>query len=286
MLSNDKLRKSWETRNNEFYTRLGTIEVEIDNYWAELRGKVVYCPCDSEESKFVQYFKAHFDEIGLKSLVYSHYTPLDRAWLNHYDGSDTWSVQVESFGSCLDSVAWEVMQQDDIVVITNPPFSSWRRFIDLVMDAHAEFIILGGAVNLGYCNAREYYKDGRLHLGYHYNTPIYYDTPTGERGVNSGWFTSFEVDKTMLPFFSSGVLYESVKSRLTFYDSGDRYLYLKRAKDLPDDYTEPFAAPLSFLAKVNPLQFKFIDFIPQYHSTVSGRKVFSRVLLQRLERND
>lgn len=283
-MSNEKLKRAIQLKNDEYYTRLGTIESELSHYWGYLRGKKVYCPCDSESSNFVKYFKAHFDEIGLSGLLYSCMTPLEYVKLHNYDGKEEVILEGTTNGSCLDSFAWDIMLQDDIVVITNPPFSLWRAFLCMLMDAKTDFIILGGAVNLHYKVAQSYYMDGRLHIGFDFNCPVMYDTPQGERGVNSGWYTSFDVDKTGLPFYRSGVLWESVKASADFYDFGG-YLYLKKSKDLPDDYTEPFCAPLSFMAKVNPLQFKVLGFIAN-HSTVNGSVKFSRVILQRLERND
>ena len=55
---NNKLQRAKNTKNDEFYTLYENIEKEISFYKEELKGKVIYLPCDSEESNFWKYLKS------------------------------------------------------------------------------------------------------------------------------------------------------------------------------------------------------------------------------------
>lgn len=65
-------------KQDEFYTRYGDIEKEVEAYLEfdrdTFRGKVVYCNCDDPfESNFFKYFAANFNKLGLKKLVTTSY---------------------------------------------------------------------------------------------------------------------------------------------------------------------------------------------------------------------
>jgi len=49
--------------DNEYYTYYEDIAKEIPNYKDELKGKVIYCPCDNPDSNFVKYFKDEFHNL-------------------------------------------------------------------------------------------------------------------------------------------------------------------------------------------------------------------------------
>ena len=76
--------------NDEYYTRKEDIEAALPEW--DLSNRIVYCPCDSEESEFVKYFQ---QPGKCKKLIYS---------------SDDFRTHEDLFREC------------DIVV-TNPPFS-------------------------------------------------------------------------------------------------------------------------------------------------------------------
>ena len=77
MAKSDNLRKAKETKNDEFYTRLEDIEAEISShpdYVRQFKDKVVLCNCDDpEQSNFYEFFRLHFNQLGLKKLITTHY---------------------------------------------------------------------------------------------------------------------------------------------------------------------------------------------------------------------
>lgn len=75
MASSDKLRNAKDAKNDEFYTRLEDIELELKNYKKEFKDKIVFCNCDDPfESNFVKYFAMNFNALGLKKLIATCYS--------------------------------------------------------------------------------------------------------------------------------------------------------------------------------------------------------------------
>ena len=73
---NSNLHRAAKLKNDEFYTRLVDIEMELKHYKDQFKGKVVYCNCDDPfESNFFKYFAANFNVLGLKRLIATSYKP-------------------------------------------------------------------------------------------------------------------------------------------------------------------------------------------------------------------
>lgn len=126
---NDNLHQAKKAKNDEFYTQLKDIEKEIANYWDQLKGMSVYCPCDDYRlSNFVKYFKEHFNGIGLAKLTATNYDIGDGAWKYEYDGENETISQLEGNGDFMSEECTRIKDECDIV-ITNPPFSLFRDFI-------------------------------------------------------------------------------------------------------------------------------------------------------------
>ena len=66
----EQLKNAKETKNDEFYTRIEDIEVELKNYKDLFYDKVVFCNCDDPyESNFFKYFALNFNNFHLKKLI-------------------------------------------------------------------------------------------------------------------------------------------------------------------------------------------------------------------------
>ncbi len=59
-------------KKDEFYTQLSDIELELQHYRQQFKGKVVYCNCDDPRaSNFFRYFCSNFETLGLRRLITS-----------------------------------------------------------------------------------------------------------------------------------------------------------------------------------------------------------------------
>lgn len=129
--SNKNLLKAKQAKNDEFFTRYEDIEKEVTHYYDKLRGRIVYCPCDDYRwSNFVKYFKDHFQEIGLKRLIATNYNIGDGAFRYDYDGEKETIERLKGNGDFRSEECTEIKDMPGVVVISNPPFSLFREFID------------------------------------------------------------------------------------------------------------------------------------------------------------
>ena len=73
-MANKNLNNAKDAKNDEFYTQLEDIELEMKHYKAHFKGKTVFCNCDDPyESNFFKYFAMNFNYLGLKKLIATCY---------------------------------------------------------------------------------------------------------------------------------------------------------------------------------------------------------------------
>ena len=74
LMANANLSAAKAAKNDEFYTGLPEIQVELKHYKDKFAGKTVFCNCDDPfESNFVKYFLMNFNGLGLKELIATGY---------------------------------------------------------------------------------------------------------------------------------------------------------------------------------------------------------------------
>lgn len=85
------------------------------------------------------------------------------------------------------------LKQADIVV-TNPAFSLAREYVKQLLDYNKKFLVIGSPtwiVNRDFFPLIMHHK---VWLGVSH--PHYFDTPNGEKAVNTNWFTNLPVQKS------------------------------------------------------------------------------------------
>lgn len=131
MSKNKNLIEAKKAKNDEFYTRYEDIEKEVVHYKDQLKGRIVYCPCDDYRwSNFTKYFKDHFQEYKLKRLICTNYNIGDGAYRYDYDGETETVKKLQGNGDFRSEECTKIKDMEGVVVITNPPFSLFREFID------------------------------------------------------------------------------------------------------------------------------------------------------------
>ena len=154
MAKSDNLRKAKEVKNDEFYTRLEDIEAEISqhkDYVRQFEGKTVLCNCDDPEwSNFFVFFKLHFKQLKLKKLITTHFkkdgSPSYKLeWEGEMLGDDMVNLVKTPLignGDFRSPECVEILKECDIVC-TNPPFSLFREFVELILTHNKQFLIIG-----------------------------------------------------------------------------------------------------------------------------------------------
>ena len=66
------LSNAKKAKQDEFYTQLGDIEIELKYYKSQLRGKTILCNCDDPfESNFFRYFALNFNTAAVLRTISS-----------------------------------------------------------------------------------------------------------------------------------------------------------------------------------------------------------------------
>ena len=97
MAGNKNLQDSYKNKQDEFYTNLSLIELELKHYRHHFKNKIVLCNCDDPyESEFFKYFAMNFNVLGLKKLITTCYdgSPIAQTELQ-FTENDKQSYKVE-----------------------------------------------------------------------------------------------------------------------------------------------------------------------------------------------
>ena len=308
MSLNRNLTQAKRNKNDEFYTQLVDIENELRYYKEEghFVGKTVYCNCDDPRvSNFFRHFARNFEYLGLKKLLASCYrnenpdlfspsgSESEKAVWLEYEGEpdgarmpDWQAIPVRPLegdgdyhgGDFRSSECIELLKQADIVV-TNPPFSLFRKYVAQLVEYDKKFLIIGSKNAITYKEIFPLIKDNKMWVGH---TPmgkdLLFDLPEdfarelkATRAVGSAyriidgvvkrrspsiWFTNLDHKKRHEPLR----LYKSHKETPKEYPKYDNYdaINVDKVADIPADYEGVMGVPITFLDKYCPEQFEIV----------------------------
>lgn len=270
---NAALHRAKREKNDEFYTQKKDIENELIHYHSHLKDKIVYCNCDDyRKSKFVEYFMENFEKIGLKKLVSTGFSKDGQGTYSEYDGTVFKTGFLSGNGDALEEECTEILKQADVVV-TNCPFSLFRKYVRHLMKYGKKFIIIGNTNGITYKEIFPYIKNNELWLGCSsFNSGMYFcvpndyeyaDTYKFDRERNGDkvmrvssicWYTNIEHSRRNTPLD----LYEKYSAtKFSKYDNYDA-IEVSKVSDIPMDYEGVMGVPITFLDKYCPTQFEII----------------------------
>lgn len=331
---NANLRKAAASKQDEFYTQLSDIEKELRHYTKHFKGKTVLCNCDDPKvSKFFHYFSHNFEKLKLKKLITTCYKNQDADLFSkntskvgvylEYEGEKNGNRvptakqigihRLESDGDFRSEECVELLKQADIIV-TNPPFSLFREYVEQLVRYKKKFIIIGNKNAITYKPIFSLIRANKLWPG---------DTPMG---ADMTFGVSEELAKELVHTKKHGSAYRMVggvvmaraqacwftnldiskrhENLITFreyspeaYPKYDNYnaINVNRTEDIPVNYAGAIGVPISFLDKYNPEQFEIVDGLNRYSilhgptektrgkylAQVNGKPTYVRVVIKR-----
>lgn len=294
---NLNLAAAKKAKNDEFYTQLTDIEQELAHYQDQLRGKVIFCNCDDPTwSNFWRYFHLNFTHLGLKKLISTHYDPEKPTYKLEYIGGDDENLEagvrteLKQNGDFRSPECVKLLKDCDIVV-TNPPFSLFREYINQLMHYDKKFIVIGNMNAITYKEIFPLIKNNQMWVGANvkggsrrgnsllFSVPDDFESESlvmfdGKRcaQVSAWWFTNVDLAKRheLLTLFRR---YADDPGKYPKYDNYDA-INVNKTVDIPEDYFEPMGVPISFLDKYCPEQFDILG------TTESEGKGFSNGLFK------
>ena len=301
MAQNRSFHNAKLDKNDEFYTQMTDIEKELRHYKGYFKGKTVLCNCDDPRvSNFFKYFALSFNTLGLKKLVSTCYKSQDfdlfsqydseKAIYAEYNGTDKIDhipaddeLEFKYFkgdGDFRSAECIELLKQADVVV-TNPPFSLFREYIDTLIKYEKKFLIIGSQNAI---TTKEFFpliKQNKMWLGYtsgdmSFKVPDYYEPretrywqdENGQKWRSMGnicWYTNLDTTKrheeiTLFKKYSP--------QNYPKYDNYDA-IEVSKLQDIPIDYDGYMGVPITFLERYNPDQFE-IKGLSQYLDDYGG----------------
>lgn len=287
---NKNLNAAKSNKADEFYTQLSDIEKELKHYKSHFRNKVIYCNCDDPRvSNFFHYFSYNYEKLGLKKLVATCYknqnmdlfsqNASEQAILLEYNGDknnnrvpDPEEIGIKALkgdGDFRSEESLAILQQADIVV-TNPPFSLLREYVQQLIDFKKKFLVIGSQNAITYKEIFTLIKENKLWVGYNngdmeFKVPDYYEPretryrqdKTGQKWRSMGnicWYTNLDISKR----HEEMILYK--KYNAEEYPNYDNYnaINVSKTKEIPMDYDGVMGVPITFLNKYNPNQFEIV----------------------------
>ena len=317
MPQNKHLNCAKKGKKDEFYTTLSDIENEMKYYEKQFRNKTVLCNCDDpHNSKFFRYFSMNFNSLGLKNLItisynikhcqYFHdYT--NRGFVVEYNPNNKigkWSVKyLKGDGDFRSDECIEILKQADIIV-TNPPFSLFREYVDQLVQKGKKFLILGHQNAIHYKDIFPLIKNNKIWLGKSIHSggrefmiPKDYKISTKNSRVDEQgnkfvevpgvrWFTNL----------NAGQHYEDLVLTCKYtpekYPKYDDYdaINIDKTKDIPIDYKGKMGVPLTFIDKYNPDQFEILGLDRSISDnkhigrgfSIHGKQTYTRIIIKRI----
>ena len=322
MANNTNLGAAKAAKNDEFYTQYADIQKEINAYLDynpdTFRDKTVLLPCDDPEwSNFTKFFAQNFERLGLKRLISTSYAVESKKY-KYYEPSlfetespkfdaDKTRVKGKIFELTydtnqngridIDDLEWHYMEGDGDfrskevcklrdeadVIVTNPPFSLFREFLEWCLSANKTVLILGNMNAVTYKEVFPLIKNNKIWYGSSISSgdrefmvpKTYPISAAGWRVDDNGdlyirvkgvrWFTNIEHGRRhehmKLMSMKDNLRYSKHKDLVeTGYRKYDNYdaIEVPYSDAIPDDYTGQMGVPISFLDKYCPEQFEIV----------------------------
>lgn len=321
---NKSLGSAKKAKYDEFYTQYADIEKEMNAYLDfnpdVFKDKTILLPCDDPEwSNFTKYFAQNFEKLGLKKLISTSYAPgsknvddLFPATLFETESEIYDPKKSETNGRIFTltrdvnkdkridfkDLEWSYLNGDGDfrspelaklrdeadVVITNPPFSLFREFLNWILAGNCDFVILGNMNAVTYKEVFPLIKENKLWLGATRNGvgsmwfEVLHSAPdkTGQKIVkgkkyqtvgSSAWFTTLDHGKRHQPLqlMSTADNYKFSKHKDVQgkeYQKYDNYnaIEVSHVDAIPTDHEGVIGVPITFLSKYNPDQFELVGF--------------------------
>lgn len=286
------LDRAKKVKNDEFYTRYEDIEAEVMKYRKQFKNKIVYLPCDDpadKKSEFWSFFVNNFDAFGLKKLIATHYDENGKAykiWIDadtsgdgYIDDSDALQEDLIGNGDFRSEECIAILKECDIVC-TNPPFSLFREFVNLLITHNKQFLIIGSQNAFTYKEIFPLIKNNQIWTGYNMVKKFYQPDGSIKEFGNICWFSNLICTKRNEKMILTATYNPNDYPHYDNYDG----INVDRLAQIPKDYDGAMGVPITFIYSYNPEQFEIIKFRKgddDKDLRYGGKEPYFRVLVKR-----
>ena len=249
---NDNLHAALRNKNDEFYTLLEDVKAECEDYKESFKNKIIYCNTDDEQSAFWKYFYQNFRYLQLKKIIATHLEEPKSYKLVSKDGENFDKIPLQQNGGYETEECLKLLQESDIV-ITNPPFSLSKQFIDTILSMNKKILVIGNENSFSSTLLFPYFKDQLLHTGNHKVKQFLQPDGSIKTFGNICWLTNLPNQEKPFLLLTKSYKEESYPK----YDNFDA-INVDKIVDIPKDYDGIMGVPISIVGKYNPKQFEIL----------------------------
>lgn len=296
------------------------------------RGKIVLLPCDDPEwSNFTKFFVSNFKRLGLKKLISTSYAidskvkyyqmsifdfisdfeknspqynediTKKRGKIFVLDDASTEKIDIDNLKwSYLDgdgdfrSEEVKRLRDEADIIVTNPPFTLFREFVNWIFEKEKKFLIIGNQNAITYKDVFPLIMANKMWIGYRFNERVngenmifrvpdsypmtgteVFTNAEGQKFISvsgTGWFTNLDHGRRHEPLKGTMTMKDNIKFNKEFlnkvkkdglrepYQKYDNYdaIEVSVTSAIPSDYFGIMGVPISFLPKYCPAEFEII----------------------------
>ena len=355
MAGKKNLNSAAKAKNDEFYTQMDDISKEVNCYLEYdqnvFRDKTILLPCDDpQSSNFTNFFAQKFKEYGLKKLISTSYAinskkfkmPVQLSlWEQNfpqYDPTiddlrgkiytlDRESIKTNKYPP--DALQWDYLEgdgdfrSDEVkklrdeadVIITNPPFSLFREFLNWINEGDKKFLIIANKNCITYKEVFPLIKENKIWSGaMPMGKDLLFEVPKdmqeiflAERSQGSTykiinekffarssaiWLTNIEHGRRHQPMILAEMA-DLVKhnkhktARENLYKKYDNYdaIEVPFTDLIPEDYEGVMGVPITFLNQYCPEQFEIVGITKTPLCGDLRTKIYPRQIQHNFDKN-
>ena len=294
---------------DEFYTLMKDVEAELHHYSHFFNGKSIFCCCDNPQfSNFCEYFRINYKVLGIKRLICSWFQKGNTTakWAEYDVTREQFIIHIMDGDGSFDSEGCKSLMNEADIIVTNPPFSKSRLFIEFLITHNKKFVIVCNRNTIITKKIFPLLMNQTIKFGYgfqgntgnfmipkslygHYSNDVVRKEQNIVRFRNVSWLTNLDIhiSHKKLPLNK-----KFSRKEYKFYDQYNA-INVDKISDIPYDYYGEMGVPITILDKFDYTQYELLGldrFMPSNSKgrrfTIEGKEKYARVLIRKKVQNE
>ena len=287
--SNKKFNEAKRLPNDNWKTSLCDINLELKSKLWGFNNEIILCCCNDYNSAFKEYFykiikdwnkhylagtkqvyKTHIDK-----AIFTEYNPNGNAKVLEIDHNLKETKKILKGTGAFASEEVIALIKEATIIVTNPPFSKFREFVELLIKYNKNFFIIGPKNACAYRWYFRLWKEYKINYGATWNDDFIFENEQGEKVKfrNIAWHSNIRIGKEML--------YSNKKFNKKNYPLLENYkncIFVDKIKNIPIGYKGLMAVPPSFGYRLNRFQYELVDLI---EPVINEKRGYTKIIIKR-----